>query len=124
MAKISVSAKVKDAEGNVSEVRKFSADYDFGGKVEEAIMRFTPEVVYNVFEKKAVIQGQDLVRPLLAAGKSEKEVAAALAKWKPSGETQRARKSVQDKYLEDLRAMSPEARLAAIKELTAKADTK
>lgn len=81
------------------------------------------EVCLSLLNAKAVIQFQDLVRRNLKLGKTDEEIAEAIADFKPTkGRKGGPRKSFVAKSKENFKKMSPEERQAYLAELQASLD--
>lgn len=63
--------------------REWTGSYDFGATLEEATEKFGAEVVFSSFVSAQTIRAQAVVRALLEANKTDDEIAAELAGWKP-----------------------------------------
>jgi hypothetical protein len=114
MAKITVKAsKVID-----SIERNAAIDYDFGDSLQDAVTRFGEKAVYDDFIASAKITLQAGMRRLLEAGKSEAEIASALATWKPGVKMERMVDPVVA-LMTKFGGMSEDEQLALIEKLKA-----
>lgn len=77
MTEIKASKKI-DGEDKAAAVA-----YDFGATLEEAVEKFGADVVFTSFKRTAVITGQAAIRRMLEGAKTEEEIVAAMADWKP-----------------------------------------
>jgi hypothetical protein len=95
--------------------RTFQVEYDFGSNLEEAVELFGEKVVFTTFHQQAVVKLQDVIRRAAASfvdneivWASEDAVQEAASAWKPS--VGRVKKTKEDKALELIQSLSPEAR--------------
>jgi hypothetical protein len=110
--------RIKDAEGNVQK-ESATVEYPIGDTLEENRKSHGDEVVNRLFVAKAKIEVQDMVRRMLAQGKSQKEIQDAASKF-ILGQKQTAKKSQAEKAKELYAKMSPEEQKEFLKELKAK----
>lgn len=74
----------KDMGKGENKIKKVAAiSFDFGTSIEEAIKKFTPEVVFTNFKAAAKITAQSAMRRYLEAGKTSEEIATLMKNWKP-----------------------------------------
>jgi hypothetical protein len=112
MAKIDVKAtKVIDGIE-----RQACVQYDFGDNLQDAVAKFGEKAVYDDFVASAKITLQAGMRRLLEAGKSEAEIASALATWKPGVKMERMVDPVAA-LMNKFGTMSEEEQLALIEKL-------
>jgi hypothetical protein len=64
-------------------IKEHTILFDFGSTVEEAIEKFTAEVVHSNFVRASKVTCQAALRRLMEAGKSDEEIDTAMAAWKP-----------------------------------------
>lgn len=74
---IEVTATKKDTD------REVKALIDLGDNLEDAVQKFTPEVVFTNFQSQAKIRAQAIMRDMLTEGKTDEEIATFMASWKP-----------------------------------------
>ncbi len=86
MKTIEVTAKKKIGD----DAREATISVEFGETVEESIEAFTGDVVNSNFIQSAKITAQAAMRRLLELGKSQEEIAATMAEWKPGVQLQRS----------------------------------
>lgn len=94
--------------------------YDFGDNLDEAVEKFSSEVVYSRFKSAATIDLQALIRRHLGAKdengnpapKSQEEIQALVNQWSPGAQT-RTRKTDKQKA-EELLTKLPPAQLAEL----------
>lgn len=114
MAKIEVKAtKVIDGIE-----RQATIPYDFGDSLADATAKFGEKAVFDDFVASAKITLQAGMRRLLEAGKSEAEIASALATWKPGVKMERMVDPVVS-LMSKFGTMSEEEQLALIEKLKA-----
>jgi hypothetical protein len=99
--------------------RSLEVDYNFGANLDEAQKLFSHEVVYNLYVAKAKVQIQDKIRPMMKAGKTDKEILAFISNYK-LGTVLRTKKSPVDKALDMYDKMSSEERKALLAKLKGK----
>ena len=97
--------------------------FDFGGDLATAQTLFTPETIYANFVRSAVITAQAAIRRMLEDGKSQEEITAKMASWKPGVPLERVSDPIgatiakfttmsedeQTALIEKLMAMQPKA---------------
>lgn len=81
MANIEIKATKDMKDG--SPVRESSIQYDFGENAADAIQRYGDDVVFSQFIAAAKITAQGAMRRMLEAGKTQEEITAKMADWKP-----------------------------------------
>lgn len=103
-----------------------SFDFDFGEDVNAAIEKFGPKVVHTGFIRANIVTAQSAFRSKMRGPKNKPEQrmspedAAAWMQenWKPELQSTRGvKKSAEDKYFEEVKNMSPEARKEAMQKL-------
>lgn len=93
--------------------------YTFGETLEQMSERFGVDVVTSFALRGLTVAVQGHARGLIKQGKSEDEIKAAMAEWKPGAP--RVTKSAEDKVREQLASLSPEARAQLLREYKAEA---
>lgn len=63
--------------------RAYEGLYDFGDNLDQAVEKFGAGVVFKGFVAENVISLQSVIRDALMKGKTEDEVEAIVAAWKP-----------------------------------------
>lgn len=106
----------KDEDGNALEPVKISAEYNFGGTVQEATELFGEAVVLSGFTAHGVVQLQSRMR---AAAKAGNDVQATINDWKPG--VAAPRKDPVEAMESRFEKMSPEQQVALIEKLRTKA---
>lgn len=110
MTKRTIKAKIgKDGT-------EYSAEYDFGDNLKDAVARFGEEVVFSKFIAQSTVDAQGVMRRLIAANKTEAEVQEAVSNWKP-GLRQAARKTPSDRIKEQLGKLSDEEKAKLMEQL-------
>ncbi len=104
--------------------RPIEVGYEFGANLTEFVGLFGEEVAYSYCSRQAIIALQNYVRAQCKAGKTDEEVQAAVAEWKPGMVVERAKKSAKQRALEAVDTMSPEDLSELIKKAKAKRDAK
>lgn len=99
--------------------KSYTANYDFGDGLQDAVNRFGEEVVFTNFRKAARISLQALVRTSLKAGLAEDKIAEKVASWKPGVSTRGPGKSKIEKVTDLFSSLSPEAKAEFIAKLRA-----
>jgi len=66
------------------EKQPVQVEYDFGDNLAHAVEMFTEDIVFSIFRRQAVIALQDVIRVAKRSGKTDEEIAAMAATWKPS----------------------------------------
>lgn len=115
MAKVDVSAKLKDVEGQAPNP-VVTVQYDFGASMSETIALFGEQVVFNKAVDSLVIDCQALVRRAIRKGKTQAEIQALVDAWKPSAAST-VRKSATEKVGDLVGKMSAEEKAALLKSL-------
>ncbi len=102
-----------------TEDRVGTVNYDFGDNIDEAVEKFTAEVVYKRFMAASIVDLQGLVRRGLSGDEPKKADALQTSadEWKPG--ISKPRVSKQEKALAALEDLSAEDKKAFIKELQA-----
>lgn len=108
----------KDEDGTIINKIDLTTEYDFGEDLQTSIELFGEKVVHSAFCQQSVVKLQALMRSTAKAGK---DVAEAVANWKP-GVTRVRGKSAQDKVLEAYAAMSEDEQAALIAKLQDQAE--
>jgi len=67
--------------------RSATVEFEFGATIEEAQELFGTEPVYKAYIEQVVIKLQGVMRRAIDAGKSDDEIAAIAAEWKPGAVT-------------------------------------
>ena len=94
----------------------FSATYDFGANLDEAVEKFTENVVFGVFIDQAVIRLQALLRRAIEDELTQKEIDEKVAAWQMTVGG-RERKSAAEKVNDLLGKMTDEQRKALLASL-------
>lgn len=99
--------------------REVSCLVDLGDNLEDAIAKFTGDVVFSNFQSQAKIRAQAIIRDMMTDGKTDEEISAFMATWKPGMSRER---NVDPKaaFLNKFDTMSPEEQNAFIENLMAK----
>lgn len=100
--------------------RSFKTEYDFGANLQEAVEAFGEDVVHSLYAAKALIVLQDNIRRMLEKGKTDDEIAAFVAGWKPGVVAVRSGEKKKEKILSDFEKMTDAQKLAMIEELQAR----
>jgi len=117
MQEVDVSAELTAKNGN--EAKSASAKMNVGENLEELGNQFGQEVVYSHARRSIVIAMQTSIRGMLEQGKTEHEIQAAMAEWRPG--VKRPAKTAMDRVREEISRMSPEDKKRILKELREKA---
>lgn len=64
-------------------VKEHAVLFNFGANLEEAAEMFTAEVVHSNFVRASKVVAQSILRRLMEAGKTDEEIDAVFATWKP-----------------------------------------
>lgn len=107
-----VTAKRKN--GKSTEV-----DYEFGTDLASTTALFGEEIVFNHAIGALKVAFQGWLRSQLDQDKSDEDITAAAANWKPGQRKQG--KTPQEKLRDQLAAMSPEERAAVLRDFKAAA---
>lgn len=89
-------------------------EYDFGDTLQDMVNNFGEQMVYDRALRSFKISFQSWVTAQLEAGKTEDQIKAEAAQWKPG--QRKAAKSPQEKLQEMLEKLSPQERQAFFKE--------
>lgn len=108
---------VKDGRGK--EARQVMVEYPIGETLQENIKNFGEDLINNLFIARAKVKVQDVVRPMLKASKSDKEIQDAVSALKLD-QRRVTRKSPKEKALDLWNSMSDEEKAEFRKQLTAK----
>jgi len=93
-----------------------TATYDFGANLDEAVEKFTENVVFGVFIDQAVIRLQALLRRAIEDELTQKEIDEKVAAWQMTVGG-RERKSAAEKVNDLLGKMTDEQRKALLASL-------
>lgn len=96
--------------------KSVSATYDFGSSLDEAVEKFTENVVFGVFIDQAVIRLQALLRRAIEDELTQKEIEEKVANWKMTVGG-RERKSAAEKVTDLLGKMTDDQRKALLAQL-------
>lgn len=78
-----INASKDIGEGDKKTKLTATISFDFGASLQEAIEKFTPEVIFTNFKAAAKITAQSAMRRYLEGGKSSEEIATLMKSWKP-----------------------------------------
>jgi hypothetical protein len=117
MQDVDVSAEMTAKNGN--EAKSASVKVGVGENLQELGAQYGTDVVYSHARRSIIIAMQTSIRAALEAGKSQDEIQAAMADWKPG--VKRPTKTAMDRVREELQRMSPEDKKRILKELREKA---
>lgn len=109
---VEITAKVTGGES-------VTATYDFGDSVEDAIGKFTGDVVFTNAIANMKVTAQSIIRRALKAGKNAADIQAIVSAWKPGVAIQRV-SDPMGALRNRLKGASPEERkgiIAEVKEL-------
>ena len=107
-----ISAKTKDQTAE----QAVTVSYEFGANLSDAVQLFGEDVIFNKAIDSLVIDVQAHIRRLIKKGSNPTEIAAVLAGWKP-GVSTTVRRSAGEKVQDLITRMTPEERIALLKEL-------
>jgi len=110
--------KITTSASGEKGARQIIVDYPIGESLDEAKKLHTEEVVYNMYVGRAKVAVQNMVRVMLKAGKSDKEIHEAVKNYKLSEKPVRA-KSAYDKAVSLYTKLSPEERKKLVEALKA-----
>lgn len=108
--------KISVSESKAKDAKKVTIDYPIGETLQENVKAHGEQVVNELFSARAKVKVQDIVRPMLRAGKSEKEIQDEVSKLKLD-EKRVQRKSAKDKALDLWNNMSEEEKAEFRKQL-------
>jgi hypothetical protein len=111
--------KIAVKEGRGKEARKVVVEYPIGETLRENVKNFGEDLINGLFVARAKVKVQDIVRPMLKAGKTDKEIQDAVNALKLN-ERRVTRKSAKEKALDLWNAMSEEEKAEFKRQLTAK----
>ena len=109
--------EVTGALGRGETAKKYTVNYDFGADLDAAVKLFGPQVIFDGFVGKEVINLQNLIRTAINAGKKSEEIDKLAAAWKPGIKVSR-KKSQYEKTLATVGDLTPE-QLATIQQAAA-----
>ena len=118
-----MTAKVIAAKAGTSDdAPSASVEYDFGDTLVEASENFGDDVVFSRFVSAATVDLQALIRRnlTLEEPKTEEEIQAIVAEWKP-GVSTRKRVSAAEKASRAVDALSDAEKAALLESLMAEA---
>lgn len=110
MSQKEVNAQLKDGD------RTVSVTYDFGDNLHDAATKFGEDVVFSRYESAAVIDLQALIRRGIKSGKTDEEIRAAVAAWKPGVKTV-VRKSAKERIKDAFAGLDDAAKKELLKQL-------
>lgn len=110
--------KITIKESREKGAREFSTDYDFGATLKASVDKYGDKDIHDTFTAKAKICLQDFVRPLMKAGKSDKEINAEIAKWKLHV-SMRVKKTPVEKIVAQYKLLDKDERKKMLAELDA-----
>ncbi len=116
-----MTAKVIAAKAGTSDdAPTASVEYDFGENLAEAAELFGDDVVFSRFVSAATVDLQALIRRnlTLEEPKTEEEIQALVAEWKP-GVSTRKRVSASEKAQRAVDALSEDEKAALLESLMA-----
>ena len=105
------------SEGNADDARKLTVSFDFGATSARAVELFGEDVVYANYLRGARVTLQGFIRAQLSdVEKSDDDILAAVAEWKPGARSSRAasKTSKAEKIIDQ---MTDEERTALIAKL-------
>ena len=105
-------------KGRGVEAKSVTLEFNFGKDLQEAVKLYGESVVYEYYVGEAKIIFQNAVRQLIAAGKTQAEIAEKMKTWKPGVKAVRG-KSPLEKVTGLLAKLTPEQK-AAVKAALAK----
>ena len=111
-----VTAKIPAAEGQ--EIKSATIEYDFGDNLAAASKLFGDAVVYSQYKAQATVRAQAIIRDGLKKGKTQDEISAIMAGWKPGVKISIAG-DPKANFLSLFSTMTPEERKATLAELRA-----
>lgn len=100
---------------------EFAAEINFGANLEEAKELFGEDVVYSLYLSDAVIKAQAVMRGLAVKGKTQEEITAVMAEWKP-GQARVTGEAGLGSLMKKFEKMSPEKKKELIAKLLASSD--
>uniref|UniRef100_A0A6M3KZA1 Uncharacterized protein n=1 Tax=viral metagenome TaxID=1070528 RepID=A0A6M3KZA1_9ZZZZ len=74
---VEIKAKVPELD------REMVLEYDFGKDLDEAVVKFGKDPIYQDFVASAKITIQSAMRSMARGGKTDEEINTALSEWKP-----------------------------------------
>jgi hypothetical protein len=117
MQEVEVSAELTAKNGN--EAKGATVKAQIGETLEELGGQFGPDVVYSHARRSIIIAMQTSIRGMLETGKTDEEIQANMAEWRPG--LKRPSKTPLDRVRDEFTRMSPEDRKRILKELREKA---
>jgi hypothetical protein len=117
MQEIEIAAELTAKNGN--EAKASTVKTQIGENIEELGGQFGNDVVYSHARRSIIIAMQTSIRGMLEQGKSDAEIQAQMAEWKPG--LKRPAKTPLDRVRDEFTRMSPEDRKRILKELREKA---
>ncbi len=111
----------KNEAGEEIKGRQVTTNFDPGANLAEAVAKYGEAVVYSSYVAKLTLAIHAEVRPLIDEGKTDEEIAAAIAAWKPGTVTPRTKKDPKAAFLEDFLKADKETQAKMIEDLKAKA---
>jgi len=108
-------AKIVTSASEEKGARTISVEYDLGKTLADKAELFGEEVCNSNLESMFRIKAQAVIRRLLKQDKPDKEIAAAIAEWKPS--LAKPGKSPLEKAKAAFDSLPPEEKAALLKAL-------
>ncbi len=96
--------------------REWIGEYDFGADLDSATEKFGKDAVYKGFVAESVIAVQGVIRDMLTKGKTNEEIEAAVAAWKPGATRVRAADPISS-ITQKFAKMSKEEKIAFLQKL-------
>jgi len=108
--------KITVSESKAKDAKKVTVDYPIGETLQDNVKSHGEQVVNELFSMRAKVKVQDIVRPMLKAGKDQTTIQNEVNKLKLD-EKRVQRKSPKDKALDLWNNMSEEDRADFRKQL-------
>ena len=102
--------------------REVAVFVDLGDNLEDAIQKFSGEVVFSNFQAQSKIRAQAIIRDMMTEGKSDAEIQEFMNSWKP-GVSRERNVDPLAAFMNKFKSMTAEeqdAKLAELMELAGK----
>jgi hypothetical protein len=112
-----VKKRMERITANTQDGASVEFDVDLGDSLEDAVAKFSAEIVWSHAHRALTVAAQGTARGLIRQGKSTSEIQEKMNEWRPG--MPRQTRSNEEKIRDMLDKMTPEQRSAMIKELKA-----
>jgi hypothetical protein len=114
---VSAKATIKDANGNVVGYKGCNGYFPFGKDLDDAVAKYTGEIVFSNYRAQAKIKLQAIMRSYLIAGK---DIGDLLKTWKPGLQMERTPVDPMVAAENKFERLSPEEQKAFLEKLIAR----